>query len=85
MTNLTELVFSRTEEDDPGQAVLRKNQTQSFGVVCLAPLTLLLWGMVRQTGVVNKVAFHNLSLGGNNWTTQHAESFAMQKGVDRRI
>ncbi len=29
---LTELVFSRTEEDDTGQAVLRKNRTQSFGV-----------------------------------------------------
>ncbi len=28
--------------------------------------------MVRQTGVVNKVASHNLSLGGNNWKTQHA-------------
>ncbi len=40
IANLTELVFSRTEEDDSGQAVLRKNQTQSFGVACLAPLTL---------------------------------------------
>ncbi len=32
MAKLTELVFSRTEEDDAGQAVLRKNQTQSFCV-----------------------------------------------------
>ncbi len=32
MANLTELVFSRTEEDDAGQAVLRKNRTQSFVV-----------------------------------------------------
>ncbi len=32
MAFLTELVFSRTEEDDAGPAVLWKNRTQSFGV-----------------------------------------------------
>ncbi len=82
---LTELVFSRTEEDDAGQVVLRKNWTQSFGVALYgAAQALLLWGMVKQTGMVNKVAFHNLSLGGNNWKTQHA-MMMMQKGLDRHI
>ncbi len=54
---MTELVFSRTEEDDAGQAVLRKNRAHPLVQHCLAPLTLF----SCEVNWNGKVAFHNLS------------------------